>query len=226
MNDSVIVAVLAAALCIALNPHPTQAGPGADQSEYTRDLETLSGALRGSPALSVLDEDERSRFSGRVIAFFSVWNRTKVEEYESLMKSWGGVIRLDEENEAFREMRERDWNPIGSQCSIRSIDATMLSADIIAALGPDGMTATPWPINDGGGMGNIHYTLFRFGDGQDQVARRGAPVIQLIVPIETYDGSKINLSMRWIRLPASGDWVPWMIYQTVPPGDGVCVLYF
>jgi hypothetical protein len=189
-------------------------------------LEELSTALSAAPSLNSLGEQERWLFSSRVAAFFSVWNQTTVDEYDDLMRSWGGVLRVDENHETFREMRERDWSAIGGECSIRSLDAGLLSVDLIPALETDGMTATQWPVHDDEGMGSIHYTIFRFGEGQDRMAREAAQVIQLEVPAETHDGSRINLSMRWIRIPGSVGWVPWMIHQTVPRGDGVCVFYF
>lgn len=209
---------LAAVLCVAGFSHRSFAS--------SADPSALTGEVLSSPALSVLDADERERFSARVGAFFSNWNRSTVDEYDALMKSWGGVFRVDANHESFRTMRDRDWHSSGSECSIRGFDAPRLKVEIMAALEPDGMTVTLWPINDGGGLGNIHYTIFSFGAGQGEMARDGAPVIQLTLPVEFGDGTRANMAMRWIRVQESGDWVPWMVYQTVPTGEGVCVLYF
>lgn len=190
------------------------------------ELEPLSRAILTSPELEELDRQRVVKLEQRVLAFFSVWNQGPVEEYERLMRGWGGQLGDDGAGESYQRMRKTDWSLLGTECSFRTLGVDKLRVRVIDGMLDDRRTVAAWPDDQGTGMGCHHVCVFSFGRDQSRLAAAGERVVEVVMPVVTYDGMSFNFGMRWIWEPESEEWVPWTMFQRTDPGKPLCVFFY
>ncbi|MDX2115466.1 MAG: hypothetical protein SFZ24_07580, partial [Planctomycetota bacterium] len=193
-------------------------------ADFAKQVSAVANSVSTAPDLAPLDQPSRDALAARLTQFLSVWGQTTAKEYDALLESWGGTLRLAPEANAQRRLQ--DWSTRGSDCSIASIETGRISARDIPPPPPGQAYVIAFAPAEHSQMGCVHYCMHAFGPGQDALAKAGQPVVEVQLPVTMHDGSTATLHMRWVLEPASAQWVPWLIDQRATSGSAVCVFYF
>lgn len=173
-----------------------------------------------------LSEQQAAALAGRHAALLEVRTRQTAAEYLELMRSWGGVYRVEPTSMEFREGQVVDWHAPGTPCPWERVDISSFEAvTLVFAHGEPLLKG--WPrLTKGAGPGVFAHGSFTFAGGTDMLVTSGVPVVQIQTRVATVDGSQMTFGIRWVWNAPEQAWLPWHVNQVAQSPGGVCALFY
>lgn len=150
-----------------------------------------------------LDPVRREQFVQDVATLMTTWMCGTREEYDELMRSWGGVYRFKD-----REgVPGATWRAPDEPLAVRSVDLRRCAVRVISKEDlARGVKLAP--MDRAGRPGMMTVSMYDFGEHPFELMKPGHDTVEALVPLMTNDGIAIDMLVWMVWSDRSNRWIP------------------